>query len=94
MAITRTGRNCFGLLGIASALLLSGCYEIASLQPDNTAWVGHDVSELKASWGDPAETETLGHQIMAYTWTSNGGVCKQTFTARDDRIVGYSDYGC
>lgn len=94
MANTRTGLGSRWLLSIASAFLLNGCYEIASLQPDNSAWIGHEVSELTASWGQPAKTKVLGTAVKAYTWTSNGGVCEQTFTARDDRIVGYSDYGC
>ena len=75
-------------------ILLQGCETLSSVQSDNTAWEGHHVDNLIASWGQPAKTEQLGNDYMAYTWTENAGGCEKTFLVSEGRITGYSSSGC
>jgi len=85
----KTSTLCLLTLVLAFALQ-QGC----SLQPDNTAWQGHLVDELIASWGQPDKTEQLGIDYVAYTWIESGSSCEQTFLASDGQITGYSSNGC
>lgn len=78
----------FSLVLIALASI-AGC---AAIRSDHTAWEGHASDELRAAWGEPASIEHLGDDYISYTWVD--GSCRQSFTALDGIIVGYSEYNC
>lgn len=84
---------CLVTVVLASGLQ-QGCETLSSLQADNTAWEGHRVDDLIASWGQPDRIEQLGVDYATYTWTKNGTNCEQTFTVSEARIAGYSSSGC
>jgi len=77
-----------------ASVLLQGCDTLSALQSDPTAWEGHRIDELIASWGQPDRIERLGVDYAAYHWIKNDTKCEQTFTVSKTRITGYSSSGC
>ena len=79
---------------VLAAALQSGCGALRSMHSDETAWVGHRLDDLIASWGQPDRTEELGVDYSAYTWLQDGTECEKTFPVSDGRITGYTSTGC
>lgn len=77
-----------------ASVFQQGCGVPSVLRADLTAWEGHSIDELTASWGQPDRTEPLGTAYVAYTWVESGTGCEQTFTVSGTRITGYSSNGC
>jgi len=75
-------------------VLPQGCGSLSALQPDQSAWKGHTIDELTASWGQPDKIEKLGVDYNAFTWLKPGTSCEQTFLVSDGRITGYSSNDC
>ncbi len=76
------------------SILQQGCETLSSMQSDNTAWEGHSIDELVASWGAADKTKQLGDDYIAYTWTEDGTSCEHTFSVSKERITGYSSSDC
>ena len=74
---------------LITAGAIAGC---AAIRSDHTAWEGHSSDELRAAWGEPTSIEHIGNDYISYTWAD--GSCRQSFTALDGIIVGYSEYDC
>jgi len=89
----KTSTLCLLAIALTSGLQ-QGCETLSSLQPDNTAWEGHHIDDLIASWGQPDRTVRLGVDYTTYTWIRNEANCEQTFTVSETRITGYSSSGC
>jgi hypothetical protein len=71
-------------------VLQQGC----SLQPNHSAWEGHHIDDLIASWGQPDSINQLGVIYASYTWKMNQANCEKTFTVSDERIAGHSSSDC
>ena len=82
--------------GVALAATACSIAESAysAVRSDERAWVGHDSRELFDSWGEPDARQELGSGYQAFTWIGDDGICRRTFTSRDDRITGYSETDC
>jgi hypothetical protein len=79
------------LIVVTASGIISGC---SALTPGLESWQGHTADQLIASWGQPDSSVDLGIDMIAYSWLSQNGDCEQTFTARDNKIIGVSDSGC
>lgn len=92
--ISKDSNTALLCLVLIMATLQSSCGTLRSIGPDETAWIGHRVEDLIASWGQPDRKNQLGVDYAAYTWLHEGTECEKTFPVSDGRITGYTSTGC
>jgi hypothetical protein len=58
------------VLGLGLAVALGGLMGCVSANPDLQSWVGHQVSELVASWGPAEQVVYVGDGNRMFVWSS------------------------
>jgi len=82
------------LLFIATlALFLNGCATTDKYEKNLRSWVGHDVNELIASWGYPANSFQAPNGNTVYVYSSSSSYTMPTNTTSTYNVYGNSVYG-
>lgn len=80
-------------MAILAALAITACGD-SVFRSDYSAWKGHQIDELIASWGEATNVRQIGNEMTVYTWREAGSECEHSFTVQGQRIAGISDTDC